>query len=120
MNLQTGLFFPILERNTAVPVSRVRSLTTIIDNQEEITIRIFQGESRRVSENIFLCSLHIRLPRGPRGQASIEVRFTYDIDGLLEVEAHVLSTGVRKSLIIEENPGVMTGDEIGKRLESLA
>jgi len=82
-------------------------VSTAHDNQTEIGIRIFQGESRRVAENIFLGAFHIRVPRGPRGKEVVEIRFTYDINGLLEVEAHVLSTGVRKSVVIEENPGVM-------------
>ncbi len=117
---QTGLYLPILERNTVVPASRVRVLSPIRDNQSAIDIRVFQGESRRVAENIFLGAFHVGVPPGPRGQEHVEIRFTYDINGLLEVEARVLSTGVRKSIVIEENPGVMTGDEIKARLESLA
>ncbi len=117
---QAGLYLPILERNTVVPVSRVQTVVTIQDHQTEIPIRVYQGESRRVADNIFLGAFLIGVPRGPRGQEQVEIRFTYDINGLLEVEAHVLSTGVRKSIIIEENPGVMTADEIKTRLESLA
>jgi molecular chaperone HscC len=117
---RTGIYLPILERNTVVPASRVQTLQTLADNQKAIALQIFQGESRRVQENIFLGSLHVSIPRGPRGQEKVDVRFTYDINGLLEVEATVLSTGVRKSVVIEENPGLISADEIKKRFEALA
>jgi molecular chaperone HscC len=118
--IRTGMFLPILERNTVVPASRVQTLASLADNQKELDLRVFQGESRKAQENIFLGSLRIPVPRGPKGKETVDVRFTYDINGLLEVEATVVSTGLRKSLIIEENPGVLNADEIIKRFEALA
>jgi molecular chaperone HscC len=118
--IRSGLYLPIMERNTVVPASRVRTLVTLANNQQAIDLRIFQGESRRVEENIFLGSLHVAVPPRPKGEEKVDVRFTYDINGLLEVEATVLSTGVRRSVVIEENPGVLSVEEVNKRFEDLA
>ncbi|MEI7100611.1 Hsp70 family protein, partial [Klebsiella pneumoniae] len=50
----------------------------------------------------------------------VEVRFTYDVNGILEVEVKLLATGETHRLVIEENPGVLSADEIRERLEALS
>ncbi|MFX3548689.1 molecular chaperone HscC [Ralstonia mannitolilytica] len=115
-----GHFLPIIERNTVVPVSRVERLHTVSDNQAEIHLRIFQGESARVVDNIFLGELRIPVPPKPAGTVHIDVRFTYDVNGILECEGTVADTGEKHVLVIEENPGVMTPDEVQARLAALA
>jgi molecular chaperone HscC len=118
--LTTGHFLPIIERNTTVPVSRSASnLATVQDNQSEINIRVYQGEHRKVENNIFLGELRIRIPRKPKGEVRVELRYTYDINGILEVEAGEQDSDVRKRIIIEENPGSMSAEEIQKRFEKL-
>jgi molecular chaperone HscC len=57
-----GLFSPIIERNTAVPVSRACTIPTLADNQKKIELGIFQGEAREVSRNIKLGELTIPCP----------------------------------------------------------
>lgn len=59
------------------------------------------------------------MPPGPAGKENAEVRFTYDVSGLLEVEARVKSTGVTSRLVIEGNPGVLSQTEIDARLAAL-
>jgi molecular chaperone HscC len=86
---RTGFFVPIVHRNTTIPVSREEVFYTAEDNQTNVIIRVFQGESRYVSENIELGELTISgVPRAPAG-IPITVRFTYDLNGILEVEAFV-------------------------------
>jgi molecular chaperone HscC len=119
-NFVGGFFLPIIERNTVIPASRVKSVTTLEDNQTAITVDIYQGESRLVKDNIQLGSLRVRVPPGKAGEQSVGVRFTYDTSGLLEVDATVESTQATRSLVIEGNPGVLTGEEIKQRLASLA
>jgi len=114
------IFYPIIERNSSVPISRSDLFSSAHNNQPQINIGIFQGESRHVRNNIKLGELNINIPRSPAGKESIEVRFTYDINGLLEVETLVISTGKKKTIVIEGNPGVMTEKEINQRLEALA
>jgi molecular chaperone HscC len=114
------LFLPIIERNTVIPASRSKRLVTLEDNQQSLVIRMFQGEARRVKDNIELGHLNVRVPRAAAGKEAVDCRFTYDVNGILEVEATVESTGAHHRLVIEGNPGVLTPAEIEKRLAALA
>jgi molecular chaperone HscC len=115
-----GIFKPIIERNTVIPASRSSVFTTAENNQQAMSVRVFQGESRLVKDNVLLGELRLRLPPGPAGRETIDVRFTYDSSGLLEVRATTLSTGRVETLVIEGNPGMMQPDEIAQRLAALA
>jgi molecular chaperone HscC len=115
-----GYFLPILERNVVVPASRVERLVTIVDQQTTMELRMYQGESRLVKDNVFLGAIQLAVPPKPAGAEEVEVRFTYDINGLLEVEATVCSTGHTHRLLIEQAPGVLSPEEIAERLRVLA
>lgn len=98
--LRTGYFLPIVNRNTTIPVSRVERVCTVRPNQTTVSVRIFQGESRRVADNLLLGEFEVHnIPRGPAGQ-SVDIRFTYDLNGVLEVEATVVETKERFSHLI--------------------
>jgi molecular chaperone HscC len=114
-----GIFMPIIERNTIIPASRSQILQTITDNQEEINLRIFQGEARLARDNVQLGNVRVYIPRGPAGQEKVEVRFTYDTSGLLEVDATALSTKRKFRILIEGNPGVLSQEQIAERLKAL-
>lgn len=116
---ENGYFFPIIERNTTIPVSRVERLYTIKDNQPKIRVKIYQGENRRVEENIKLGELEIKIPLAEAGEEAIDVRYTYDINGILEVEVTVISTQEKKRIVIEKSPGSMSKEEIEERLKAL-
>ncbi len=118
--VQTGFFQPVLERNTVIPASRVQRFFTLVDNQPAVELRIFQGEARLVKNNIFLGKIVMNVPRKLKGEESIDVRFTFDVNGLLEVEGTVVSTGLKKSIVIEETPGALSEKEITERLKKLA
>jgi molecular chaperone HscC len=115
-----GQFLPIIERNTVIPVSRSEIVNTIEDNQRRMAIRVFQGESRLVKDNVRLGEIDISLPPAPAGKERVDIRFTYDTSGLLEVDVTTLSTGRCETLVIEGNPGMLQPDEIAKRLAALA
>jgi molecular chaperone HscC len=116
----TGLFSPIIERNTVIPVSRSIMLGTVADNQSSVTVRVYQGEGRMVADNVLLGEQEVPVPlRKPRGQ-QIEVRFTYDTSGLLEVESCVIVTGEIRRLVLEGTAGAMSEAEIATRLAALA
>ncbi len=118
-HLNTGFFLPVIERNTVIPASRVKDVYTVNDYQKLVMVRVYQGESHLVKENIFLGELEVNVPAKKVGEVGIDVRFTYDINGLLEVEASLHDTGDTVSVVIEDNPGVLTKDEIAQRLKSL-
>ena len=115
-----GHFLPIIERNSTVPVSRVENITTIGDFQKELTVKVYQGEARRISDNIFLGTLTFPIAAKKAGEISADVRFTYDVSGVLEAEITVLPSKEVHKLVITENAGVMTPQEITKRLSELA
>jgi molecular chaperone HscC len=115
-----SVFAPIIERNTVVPASRIKAFATTADNQREILVRIFQGESRNVDDNIFLGEVRVPVPARPAGTETIDVRFSYDINGLLEAEASVRSTGRSARVVIESNPGVLSPEEVAECLRKLA
>lgn len=117
---EDGRFCPIIERNTVIPASHTERLYTVRDNQTTVRVRVLQGESRFARNNLFLGELEIEVPKGPRGQESVDVTYTYDINSLLEVEVTVVSTGLSKKMIIKGQDNQMTDEEISRRMEELA
>ncbi|HTN76045.1 MAG TPA: Hsp70 family protein, partial [Pirellulaceae bacterium] len=96
----SGFFLPIIHRNTTIPVSREEVVATMRANQRQLSVRVFQGESRKVADNLPLGTLTVNgIPPGPSGQ-SIHVRFTYDLNGILEVEAFVPGSGKKYQTVI--------------------
>lgn len=118
-NKEAGYFLPIIERNTPIPVSRVKRLYTVNDQQKMLSIDVYQGESRRVENNLKLGELKITVPPAPAGKEAIDVRFTYDINGILEVEVISITTGAKKRAIIQQNSGNLAEKEIEERLIQL-
>ncbi len=117
---EDGRFCPIIERNTVIPASHTERLYTVRDNQTKVRVRVLQGESRFARNNLFLGELEIEIPKGPKGQESVDVTYTYDINSLLEVEVTVVSTGESRKMIIKGQDNQMTEEEIRKRMEELA
>ena len=118
--LLDGLYSPLIERNTVIPASRSKSFSTLVDYQSKLHLKVYQGEGRLVKDNIRLGELDVPIPRDKAGKQSVDVRFTYDTSGLLEVEATVASTGLMRQLVIENQPGVLDADQIAARLKKLA
>ena len=118
--LVEGMFLPIIERNTIIPASRSHILQTLADNQTKLRLGIYQGKSRMVQDNVALGSLIVSVPPGPAGKEKVDVRFSYNSSGLLEVDVTVLSQKHSQRLLIEGNPGVLTKEEIATRLAALA
>ena len=103
-----------------MPASRTKTVSTATDHQKEVIVAIYQGEGRLVRDNILLGQIHMPVPPRRAGEIGIEVRFTYDVNGIVEVEATVSATGDYKRIVIEENPGVLSPEEIERRLRELA
>ena len=114
-----GYFLPVIERNTTIPASRMERVCTVQNYQTDLRVQVYQGENRRVDDNVFLGTVAVEMPVGPAGSETVDVRFTYDINGLLEVQTTVNSTGETKRVVIEQNAGVLSRQEIEKRLRLL-
>jgi len=107
-----GYYTPIIHRNTTIPVSKEESFATLAANQHEVTVVVYQGESRRVKDNFKLGELKVKgIPPGPAGQEFC-VRFTYDMNGLLEVEAFIPSSGQRFRTVLTNHAQDLTEREV--------
>jgi len=119
--IRQGYFQPIIERNTVIPGSRSEVFSTMEANQRAIDLKIYQGESRKVGENLLLGNLEVTgIPAGPEGQM-IEVCFTYDLNGVLEVEATVMATKKKISTVITRHAkGSMSSEQIREAVREMA
>lgn len=106
----------IIERNTILPCSRIQRFSTASDYQKEVKIEILQGEEPYAEDNVQLGLITTMVPKKKRGQESVDVRFTYDINGILEVEVTVVSTGKSVTKVLSQN---MDEKEIAKRMKQL-
>lgn len=101
-----GIFTPILERGTVLPASRSRTFSTIADDQAQIRIEVYQGEHATVADNQRLGELELTgLPRGPAGSVGVEIRFSYDLDGILEVDAGYRGNTHAAQAVIQNRKG---------------
>jgi molecular chaperone HscC len=119
-SFSSGHFDPIIERNSVVPISRVKEYFPINQGQQYLDLKVFQGEARLTRDNILLGTLKVALPNAPRAECGVNVRFTYDVNGLLQVEATLQKTRETFTLLIEGNPGLLTDEEIAERLSALS
>jgi len=119
--LLPGFFHPIIQRNSVVPVSREESFWPVQEQQTQLSLEVYQGESPMVANNIRLGELALKIdPRLPLAKNEVTVRFTYDTNGVLQVEATTCATGQRHELVLEQNPGLLDPQQIRQRLAALA
>jgi molecular chaperone HscC len=116
-----GVFAPIIQRNNTVPISREDTFYPIAEHQRKLELKVFQGESPMVEHNIKLGELTLDLPPGKSiAEQAVVVRFTYDVNGVLQVEATIKRTGETHELLLQQNPGILSDKEIRERLAKLA
>ncbi len=114
-----GIFVPIIERNTILPASRRQFFSTMFDNQRKIQVKIYQGESAFARDNVSLGEMMVLVPPKPAGQEGIDVRFTYDVSGLLAVDVTVPSTNQTFSQVVEDLAEAMPASEKRTRLAAM-
>jgi len=120
-NLSTGHFSPIIERNLTVPVSRSKQYYPMHPGQKLIKLEVYQGESPFVANNVLLGNLEVPIPAKAAhpGEAEVDVRFTYDVNGVLQVEATVEATKEAFELILTGSESALDEAEIRERLARL-
>ena len=109
---------PVIERNSVLPVSRMREYVTTMDNQRQVAFRIFQGESIHCSQNEYMGTVELAVPPAPKGREAALVRLTYDINGILEVEA-MNRLGQRAGKVIMSRKVRMSEEELERRTAEL-
>ena len=112
------LMEPIIERNTSLPASREQILCTVGNQQKKICCKVYQGENLEARQNLYLGELEMPVPPLPAGEAKISCRFTYDINGILEIDLKCLNNGETAHKLIVQN-GNLSADEIEKRTAEL-
>ena len=100
---EPGHFLPIIERNSVIPISKMQTVYTIHDDQRVMHIEILQGESRMARDNVLLGELNVPVHATKDKEDEANIRYTYDVNGLLEVEVTVASSGETKKMIIEKD-----------------
>lgn len=112
-----GYFHPIIPRNCTVPVSREETFYPLTEQQQQVDIGVFQGESPWVRNNIKLGEVSV--PLGKAGRQGVRVRFTYDVNGILQVEAWSPHDNQRFELLLQQGEATMTVDELRARIAAL-
>ncbi|KAH0790256.1 heat shock protein 68 [Histomonas meleagridis] len=104
----------IVPCNTLIPTQKYKYFTNEIDNQKEICLEIYEGESKYVKENKLLGSFNMKLPPAKKNSLQIKVIFNIDENGILNVIAEELSTGKSKGIEVKSNKGRLSDNDIKK------
>ena len=109
-----GVFTPMIEKNTTIPVRKSQVYSTAADNQPAVSIRVFQGERPKAIDNHLLGEFNLEgIPAAPRGVPQIEVTFDIDANGIVHVSAKDLGTGKENTVTISGSSN-LTKEEIEK------
>lgn len=107
----------MIKRNSPLPISREGVYVNARDNQTNIRFGIYQGEAMYIQDNTLLGELELKIPPRPEGEVKCFVRFTYDINGILEVNVNIPITGEQKSLVIVNKELGMTQEQVDIKLK---
>jgi molecular chaperone DnaK len=106
-----GVFTRLIERNTTVPIKKSEVFSTADDNQDAVTIRVFQGEREMAVDNKVLGQFNLMgIPPAPRGLPQIEVTFDIDANGIVNVQAKDKGTGKEQRIQIQASGGLSEAD----------
>lgn len=112
-------FHPIIERNTSLPCKKMQRYYTVRNYQKHIEVSVYQGEHLYADENKLLGKVRLAVPAKPKGEESISVTFLYDLNGILQVEVTVDSTGKQAELTILNPQLQLKPEELQRRTEQL-
>src|SRR5690606_3975771 len=115
-----GVFTRMIDRNTTIPTKKTQTFSTAEDNQNAVTIRVFQGEREMAVDNKLLGQFDlVGIPPAPRGVPQIEVTFDIDANGIVNVSAKDKGTGKEQQIRIQASGG-LSDQDIEKMVEEAA
>ena len=106
-----GVFTRLIDKNTTIPTKKSQVFSTAEDNQNAVTIRVFQGEREMANDNKLLGNFDLKdIPPAPRGMPQIEVTFDIDANGIVNVSAKDKATGKEQQIRIQASGGLSDED----------
>jgi molecular chaperone DnaK len=106
-----GVFTRMIDRNTTIPTKKTQTYSTAEDNQNAVTIRVFQGEREMAADNKLLGQFDlVGIPPAPRGVPQVEVTFDIDANGIVNVQAKDKGTGKEQQIRIQASGGLSDSD----------
>merc|ERR1712165_191097 len=112
-----GVMSKVIPRNTAIPTKKSQVFSTAADNQETVTIKVYEGERPMTKDNHLLGTFDLTgIPPAPRGTPQIEVTFQVNADGMLEVNAKDKASDREEKIVINKNSNSLSPEDIEKML----
>jgi molecular chaperone DnaK len=106
-----GVFTRLIDRNTTIPTKKANTFSTAEDNQNAVTIKVFQGEREMAADNKLLGQFDLQgIPPAPRGVPQVEVTFDIDANGIVSVSAKDKATGKEQQIRIQAKSGLSDAD----------
>lgn len=118
LEVSGGMMEVMVKRNTSIPTEYKQMFSTFSDNQPKVTIKVYEGERAKIKDNYLLGKFELdNIPPMPKGKPRIEVSFSVDANGMMNIKARETTTNVEKDLTIRNDCNRISREDINKMIE---